>query len=210
MDDERRALQEAITLIDPSLVGETDLTRVGERFESLDRSLYALPYPLGQLASRPSDIDSAFGLDPLGPERIAGAQEGVTLGRAPLVRNSTSINQAAVARALDDAVREDSDWLTFSTGDMTYGYTRGTREGQRTAYDTILPRDINSYLRRLNEHIREQVPDFPGLTLEETTISAADGAYRVPGIRLTPEIRQVISESGIPAFREGGIVSLLN
>jgi hypothetical protein len=93
---------------------------------------------------------------------------------------------------------------------MTYGYTRGTREGQRTAYDTILPRDINSYLRRLNEHIREQVPDFPGLTLEETTISAADGAYRVPGIRLTPEIRQVISESGIPAFREGGIVSLLN
>jgi hypothetical protein len=191
----------AINADDPSLVGETDLTRVGERLETLQRRFEAMP---------PAMMDPADSNDLLSPETIRSIREGVDLANAPMVRNSTSINQAAVARSLDDAVREGSDWLTFSTGDMTYGYTRGTREGQRTAYDTILPRDINSYLRRLNEHIREQVPDFPGLTLEETTISAADGAYRVPGIRLTPEIRQVISESGIPAFREGGIVSLLN
>ena len=200
MLEELGQLRAAIRTQDPSLVGETSLIRVGERLESLQRRFEAIPLDL---------MDPAASPDTLSPEAIRGIREGVDLASAPMVRNSTSINQAAVARSLDDAVREGSDWLTFSTGDMTYGYTRGTREGQRTAYDTILPRDIKSYLRRLNEHIREQVPDFPGLTLEETMIHTRDGGYRVPGIRLTPGTRQVLRESGILAFREGGIVGLL-
>jgi len=200
MAEELDQLRTAIRTQDPSLVGETSLIRVGDRLESLQRRFEAIPLEL---------MDPAASPDTLSPEAIRGFRKGVDLASAPMVRNSTSINQAAVARSLDDAVREGSDWLTFSTGDMTYGYTRGTREGQRTAYDTILPRDINGYLRRLNEHIREQVPDFPGLTLGETSIHARDGAYRVPGIRLTPGARQVLRESGIPAFREGGIVGLL-
>jgi hypothetical protein len=200
MAEELDQLRTAIRTKDPSLVGETSLIRVGDRLESLQRRFEAIPLEL---------MDPAASPDTLSPEAIRGFRKGVDLASAPMVRNSTSINQAAVARSLDDAVREGSDWLTFSTGDMTYGYTRGTREGQRTAYDTILPRDINGYLRRLNEHIREQVPDFPGLTLEETSIHTRDGAYRVPGIRLTPEDRQVLRESGILAFREGGIVGLL-
>jgi hypothetical protein len=208
LDKRRGDLVEEQAQLIGEMAYETDSRRreeIKDRIETIQRQIGG---PLGDVdylrEYPPQDFE-----DFLSPENIRNAQEGVTLGRAPLVRNSSAVNQAAVARALDDAVREESDWLTFSTGDMTYGYTRGTREGQRTAYDTILPRDINGYLRRLNEHIREQFPDFPGLTLEEASIHTRDGGYRVPGIRLTPGARQMLRKSGIPAFREGGIVGLL-
>ena len=200
LDDELERLIDELNTPDPRRVDE-----VRGRIETIENQLDG---PLGALASIREHHPRSFG-NFLSPENIRNAQEGVTLGRAPLVRNSSAVNQAAVARALDDAVREESDWLTFSTGDMARSYTGGTIEGQRAAYDTILPRDIKSYLRRLNEHIREQVPDFPGLELGETEIAADLDTYKVPGIRLTPEARQVLRESGIPAFREGGIVGLL-
>lgn len=206
LDDYRAGVLDEI----PPELGMTP-QQLEDRIETLSRraDIISMNDPRDPVVN-PESADYREGLDPLGPETIRRmTQERYDLRDVPIARDSSDINQLAVARALDQAVADGADWLTFSTGDMAHGYTFGTREGQRTAYDQILPRETRRYLDRLNRHLAEVLDNPPTLSLGETVISADDGAYRVPGIRLTPEIREALSQYGIPSFRDGGIITLL-
>lgn len=134
-----------------------------------------------------------------------GARGMEVEGSVPLARDTDSYNTAAIARAFSDAVDADADFLTFSTGDMAHEFSNGLLTGQRTAYDEILLRNAERYARRLgNEY------DIDPPQIEQVVIQGGDREFTVPGIRLTQELRDLARIGGVPSFKNGGIVSLLN
>jgi len=124
---------------------------------------------------------------------------------APIVSNTNDYTQLAIRQALLDAANSPQNYLTFGTGDMAADMTFGRRSGQRKYYDEIVPRQLRETLRRLSREYDIEMPE-----IEQVQMYSNDRAdsYTVPGIRLTPELRQAIADYGMPMFKEGGMVNL--
>jgi hypothetical protein len=156
------------------------------------------------------DATQTFGLPTYGA-RFPLTEGTNVRGPVPIAKDTSDYNTIAIARAFSDATESGADFLTFNTGDMMHEFSGGLLSGQRKAYDDILPRDVQTYLRRLSDEYGVDVP-----AIEQVTIAGGDQntrlvrQYTVPGVRLTPELKSLIQEYGLPSYNRGGIVSLLH
>jgi hypothetical protein len=150
------------------------------------------------------DATQSFGLSTYS-SRFEGGNATEVTGPIPIARDTNDYNTVAIARAFADAAESGADFLTFNTGDMMYQFSGGRLSGQRKAYDDILPRNLENYARRLAEEY-----DIDPPAIERVTLEGPNEDYNVPGIRITPELRALIQTQGLPSYKNGGIVSLLN
>jgi len=124
---------------------------------------------------------------------------------APVVSSTNEVTQLAIRQALLDAANSPQNYLTFGTGDMAIAATGGKSSGQRKYYDEIIPRQLRETLRRLSREYDIEMPEIEQIRMYS---NENDATYTVPGIRLTPELRQAIADYGMPMFKEGGMVNL--
>ena len=143
------------------------------------------------------------GRDSSGPRKRNVEEPFVPEG--PIVSSTNDVTQMAVRQALLDAVNSPQNYLTFGTGDMAFRMTGGRLSGQRKYYDEIVPRQLRQTLRRLAREYDIEVPEVEQIRMYSNDRS---DSYTVPGIQLTPELRQAIADFGMPMFKEGGMVNL--
>jgi hypothetical protein len=149
------------------------------------------------------DVVQTFGLSTYG-SRFGNDDAAEIVSPIPIARDTNDYNTAAIARAFADATESGADFLTFNTGDMMHQFSGGRLEGQRKAYDDILPRNLQAYLQRLATEYDIEPP-----VIERFTIQGKNEDYTVPGVRLTPELKALVQTQGLPSYKNGGIVSLL-
>jgi hypothetical protein len=121
---------------------------------------------------------------------------------APYVRRENDWVDAAVRQNLLDAVNSGSDWITFGNGQQANKHIFMPLEAAESFYDVRVPRRIGDVLRRFANQAGIDAP-----TLE--SVPFVDGSD-VRGLRITPEFREALLRTGLPSYKNGGIVSLLN
>jgi len=118
---------------------------------------------------------------------------------APYVKNENDWVDAGVRQNLIDAVNSGSDWITFGNGAQAHRHVKMPEEAAKKFYDTRVPKRIEQVLKKFAREAEIQVP-----RLED--VPFVDGET-VKGLRITPELREAITRTGLQSFREGGMVS---
>lgn len=124
---------------------------------------------------------------------------------APYIRNENDWVDAGVRQNLLDAVNSGSDWITFGNGTQAAAHVGMPEDAARRFYDGRVPSRVESVLGRLarDNQIDAKAPPNWWPRLED--VPFVDGET-VRGLRLTPEFRELLSRSGLPSFRDGGMV----
>jgi hypothetical protein len=121
---------------------------------------------------------------------------------APYIRRENDWVDAAVRQNIVDAVNSGSDWITFGNGRQANQHIGMPREAAESFYDSRVPRRIEDVLRRFINQSGIEAP-----LLEKVPFVDGDD---VLGFRITPEFREALLQYGLPSYKNGGIVSLLN
>lgn len=158
-------------------------------FNSLDRDREILSRYWDNLGGEGAPVRTNIG-EPFVPE-------------GPLVSSTNDVTQLAIRQALLDAANSPQNYLTFGTGEMAHSFTGGVLSGQQKYYDEIVPRQLRKTLQRL---AREYDIEVPEIELVQMFSNDRSESYMVPGIQITPELRQAIADYGMPMFKDGGSV----
>ena len=197
LDNQLEDLRLNLDETDPQLIDDLRFDRL-----TLENSIARDRDILRQMTEE-GDVVQTFGLSTYG-SRFGQDDAAEVVSPIPIARDTNDYNTAAIARAFADATESGADFLTFNTGDMMFEFSGGRLEGQRKAYDDILPRNLQTYLQRLAEEYDIEPP-----AVERFTIQGRNEYYTVPGVRLTPELKALVQTQGLPSYKNGGIVSLL-
>jgi hypothetical protein len=197
LDNQLENLRQNLDETDPQLIDDLRFDRL-----TLENSIARDRDILRQMTEE-GDVVQTFGLSTYG-SRFDQDDAAEVVSPIPIARDTNDYNTAAIARAFADATESGADFLTFNTGDMMFEFSGGRLEGQRKAYDDILPRNLQTYLQRLAEEYDIEPP-----AVERFTIQGRNEDYTVPGVRLTPELKALVQTQGLPSYKNGGIVSLL-
>lgn len=115
----------------------------------------------------------------------------------PYVRQTNDWVDQALRAEFEKALRSRADYMTTGTGELASDMTMGRASGQTEFYDRIVPRRL--------ERLAKQF----GTDVERVNVQFGEGRLTVPGIKLTPELRDMVREKGIPFFAiPGGMVVL--
>lgn len=125
---------------------------------------------------------------------------------APYIRNENDWVDAGVRQNLVDAVNSGSDWITFGNGSQAHRYIDMPLRAAEDFYNTRVPRRINEVLRRLARENEIDVRNPPDWWPQLQEVPFVDGET-VRGFRISPEFRELLTRSGLPSFRDGGLVS---
>jgi hypothetical protein len=117
---------------------------------------------------------------------------------APLIKNENDWVDAGVRQNLIDAVNAGSDWITFGNGRQANQTVYMPLDAAKRFYDKQVPSSVERVLRKLS---REAETEFPELQ----DVPFVDGDT-VKGLRITPELREAILKTGLPSFRDGGLI----
>jgi hypothetical protein len=123
---------------------------------------------------------------------------------APFMKNENDWIDAGVRQHLVDAVNSGSEWITFGNGRQAaqkppHGVNMPEKAAKRF-YDQQVPASVERVLKKF---ARDAGIDPPKLV----DVPFVDGDT-VRGFQITPELRQALIERGLPAFRDGGEVSV--
>jgi len=166
-------------------------------FDSLDPS-----YKKRRAASILSDLQYESGY------RVP---EDVGLGK---LFKTNRVTDMAIKSAFDQVAlpsNEGLEFFTLGTGDMAFDMTMGSLSGQREYYDKIVPSRIKNILAKLEKDSGLEMPKLGNVTIAGRDRSVGDYGggkilYDVPGFEITENFLRALRETGISAFRDGGMV----
>jgi hypothetical protein len=166
-------------------------------FDSLDPS-----YKKRRAASILSDLQY---------EALEEVPEDVGLGK---LFKTNRVTDMAIKSAFDQVAlpsNEGLEFFTLGTGDMAFDMTMGSLSGQREYYDKIVPSRIKNILAKLEKDSGLEMPKLGNVTIAGRDRSVGDYGggkilYDVPGFEITENFLRALRETGISAFRDGGMV----
>ena len=166
-------------------------------FDSLDPS-----YKKRRAASILSDLQNESGYQ---------VPEDVGLGK---LFKTNRVTDMAIKSAFDQIAlpsNEGLEFFTLGTGDMAYDMTMGDLSGQREYYDKIVPSRIKNILAKLEKDSGLEMPKLGNVSIAAQDRSVGDYGggkifYDVPGFEITENFLRALRETGISAFRDGGMV----
>ena len=133
--------------------------------------------------------------------------EDVGLGK---LFKTNRVTDMAIKSAFDQVAlpsNEGLEFFTLGTGDMAYDMTMGDLSGQREYYDKIVPSRIKNILAKLEKDSGLEMPKLGNVTIAGRDRSDDDYFYHdVPGFEITENFLRALRETGISAFRDGGMV----
>lgn len=133
--------------------------------------------------------------------------EDVGLGK---LFKTNRVTDMAIKSAFDQVAlpsNEGLEFFTLGTGDMAYDMTMGNLSGQREYYDKIVPSRIKNILAKLEKDSGLEMPKLGNVTIAGRDPGADDYFYHdVPGFEITENFLRALRETGISAFRDGGMV----
>lgn len=157
--------------------------------------------PLGPRAEhRMSDaFDALYGAE------VDSARDTMALARqfdsddyaaAPYTNKTERWVDYMLKRSLIDAAQGGDEFLTIGTGDMAKAMTGGQVDGQTAFYDEIVPRRLAKVIRQVD----------PQAEVRGVRIAPEGSEMTVPGVRITPEMRERIRREGLPAWNHPAAV----
>jgi hypothetical protein len=161
-------------------------------FDSLDPS-----YKKRRAASILSDLQYESGYQ---------VPEDVGLGK---LFKTNRVTDMAIKSAFDQVAlpsNEGLEFFTLGTGDMAYEMTMGSLSGQREYYDKIVPSRIKNILAKLEKDSGLEMPKLGNVTIAGRDRSGDTKLHDVPGFEITENFLRALRETGISAFRDGGMV----
>ena len=161
-------------------------------FDSLDPS-----YKKRRAASILSDLQY---------EALEEVPEDVGLGK---LFKTNRVTDMAIKSAFDQVAlpsNEGLEFFTLGTGDMAFNMTMGSLSGQREYYDKIVPSRIKNILAKLEKDSGLEMPKLGNVTIAGRDRSGGEELYDVPGFEITENFLRALRETGISAFRDGGMV----
>jgi hypothetical protein len=161
-------------------------------FDSLDPS-----YKKRRAASILSDLQNESGYQ---------VPEDVGLGK---LFKTNRVTDMAIKSAFDQVAlpsNEGLEFFTLGTGDMAYDMTMGSLSGQREYYDKIVPSRIKNILAKLEKDSGLEMPKLGNVTIAGRDRSGDTELHEVPGFEITENFLRALRETGISAFRDGGMV----
>ena len=137
--------------------------------------------------------------------------EDVGLGK---LFKTNRVTDMAIKSAFDQVAlpsNEGLEFFTLGTGDMAFDMTMGSLSGQREYYDKIVPSRIKNILAKLEKDSGLEMPKLGNVTIAGRDRSVGDYGggkilYDVPGFEITENFLRALRETGISAFRNGGMV----
>jgi hypothetical protein len=177
------------------------------------------PFPDIDAASR-KELSKVFdGLDPSFKKRRAASilsdlqnesgyqvPEDVGLGK---LFKTNRVTDMAIKSAFDQIAlpsNEGLEFFTLGTGDMAYDMTMGNLSGQREYYDKIVPSRVKNILAKLEKDSGLEMPKLGNVSIAAQDRSGNTDLYDVPGFEITENFLRALRETGISAFRDGGMV----
>jgi len=161
-------------------------------FDSLDPS-----YKKRRAASILSDLQYESGYQ---------VPEDVGLGK---LFKTNRVTDMAIKSAFDQVAlpsNEGLEFFTLGTGDMAFDMTMGSLSGQREYYDKIVPSRIKNILAKLEKDSGLEMPKLGNVTIAGRDRSGDTKLHDVPGFEITENFLRALRETGISAFRDGGMV----
>lgn len=132
--------------------------------------------------------------------------EDVGLGK---LFKTNRVTDMAIKSAFDQIAlpsNEGLEFFTLGTGDMAYDMTMGDLSGQREYYDKIVPSRIKNILAKLEKDSGLEMPKLGNVTIAGRDRSGDTELHDVPGFEITENFLRALRETGISAFRDGGMV----
>lgn len=132
--------------------------------------------------------------------------EDVGLGK---LFKTNRVTDMAIKSAFDQVAlpsNEGLEFFTLGTGDMAYDMTMGDLSGQREYYDKIVPSRIKNILAKLEKDSGLEMPKLGDVSIAAQDRSGNTDLYDVPGFEITENFLRALRETGISAFRDGGMV----
>lgn len=132
--------------------------------------------------------------------------EDVGLGK---LFKTNRVTDMAIKSAFDQVAlpsNEGLEFFTLGTGDMAYEMTMGSLSGQREYYDKIVPSRIKNILAKLEKDSGLEMPKLGNVTIAGRDRSGDTELHDVPGFEITENFLRALRETGISAFRDGGMV----
>jgi hypothetical protein len=133
--------------------------------------------------------------------------EDVGLGK---LFKTNRVTDMAIKSAFDQIAlpsNEGLEFFTLGTGDMAYDMTMGDLSGQREYYDKIVPSRVKNILAKLEKDSGLEMPKLGNVTIAGRDRYDDDYFYHeVPGFEITENFLRALRETGISAFRNGGMV----
>jgi hypothetical protein len=118
---------------------------------------------------------------------------------APFIKKENDWVDAGVRQNLLDAVNSGSEWITFGNSHQAAEHIHMPYAAAERFYDNQVPLAVERVLRKFS---REAGIDTPKLQ----DVPFVDGQM-VKGLRLTTELRKALIKTGLPSFRDGGMVT---
>lgn len=132
--------------------------------------------------------------------------EDVGLGK---LFKTNRVTDMAIKSAFDQVAlpsNEGLEFFTLGTGDMAFDMTMGSLSGQREYYDKIVPSRIKNILAKLEKDSGLEMPKLGNVTIAGRDRSGDTELHDVPGFEITENFLRALRETGISAFRNGGMV----
>ena len=139
-------------------------------------------------------------------EALEEVPEDVGLGK---LFKTNRVTDMAIKSAFDQVAlpsNEGLEFFTLGTGDMAFDMTMGSLSGQREYYDKIVPSRIKNILAKLEKDSGLEMPKLGNVTIAGRDRSGGEELYEVPGFEITENFLRALRETGISAFRDGGMV----
>ena len=139
-------------------------------------------------------------------EALEEVPEDVGLGK---LFKTNRVTDMAIKSAFDQVAlpsNEGLEFFTLGTGDMAFDMTMGSLSGQREYYDKIVPSRIKNILAKLEKDSGLEMPKLGNVTIAGRDRSGGEELYDVPGFEITENFLRALRETGISAFRDGGMV----